>query len=391
MKLNLKAAAADLAGKDTHSAPEEKPHRVLLVDDEIPNLKGLARQLADDYDVITCESAVQALKQIDEDSEFGKFSAIISDQIMPEMSGVEFLRELHKRNHPAPRIMLTGYAALDNVISAVNEASIFRYLTKPVFAEQLMRAVREATSHYEIYRENSRLVGLVKSLLEKNAEQFKTIHSLSPQQNQAALGHETFSSKRVPLAILFADIRGFTTLSRTVEPEALIAVLDKIFSPLHEVVYQNGGVVDKHLGDGLMAIFGLSGESMLSSSLAATEKIVERSRSILETLPAPFDKIKISFGLASGSVVLGIVGSMNRSELAVIGDTVNLASRLQEFSKIALIARETQHYFAPTDRAIAICSENLLSFPSNFRRMTLPAEVGIRDFPDVKEVGVIGC
>jgi len=391
VKLNLKAAATSLTPKDTHNTPEETLHRVLLVDDEIPNLKGLSRQLADHYDVVCCESAVEALKQIDQDSEFGRFSAIISDQIMPEMSGVEFLRELHKRNHPAPRIMLTGYAALDNVITAVNEASIFRYLTKPVFSEQLMRAVREATNHYEIYRENSRLVGLVKSLMEKNAEQYKTIHSLSPQHNQNTSGHEAFSSKRVPLAILFADIRGFTTLSRTVEPEALIAVLDKIFLPLHEVVYQNGGVVDKHLGDGLMAIFGLSGEFMLSSSLAATEKIAERSRSILETLPAPFDKIKISFGLASGSVVLGIVGSMNRSELTVVGDTVNLASRLQEFSKIALAAPATQNCFLPTDRAMAVCSENLLQFPSKFRKLSLPAEVRIRDFPDVKEVGVLGC
>ena len=132
MKLNLKAASVDPGETKPGGLSAENLHRVLLVDDEIPNLKGLSRQLAEQYEVVTFESAVEALKCIDSDSEFGKFSAIISDQIMPGMSGVEFLRELHKRNHPAPRIMLTGYAALDNVISAVNEASIFGSTAKYV-------------------------------------------------------------------------------------------------------------------------------------------------------------------------------------------------------------------------------------------------------------------
>jgi class 3 adenylate cyclase len=390
MKLNLKAAA--IVKSDGEPKKEDVDlHRILLVDDELPNLTGLSRQLSDQYDVLTFQSAVDALKTVDKGGVDSRFSVVISDQIMPEMSGVEFLRELHKRTHPAPRIMLTGYAALDNVISAVNEASIFRYMTKPVFPDQLIRTVHEAIKHYEVHRENSRLVTLVKQLLEKNAELNKTVHSLSPAGSKANLELEEFTPKRVPLAVLFADIRGFTALSRTVQPEALIDVLDTIICSLHDVVYQFGGVVDKHLGDGLMAIFGLSGESMLNTALAATECMSERSRALLEGLPAPFDKLKLSFGLASGDVVLGMIGSMNRSELAVIGDIANLAARLQELSKVTLTSEQGRNSLGEFKRVMAICSQNLLAFPSNFKKSKLLDDVNVRDFPEIKEVGVFSC
>ncbi|MFY7927662.1 MAG: response regulator, partial [Oligoflexus sp.] len=226
MKLNLKAAVSKKGPEDLRPQSAEV-HRILLVDDELPNLNGLSRQLADQYDITTFQSAVEALRLIDSGGEDSRFSLIISDQIMPEMSGVEFLRELHKRTHPAPRIMLTGYAALDNVISAVNEASIFRYLTKPVFPEQLQRTVREAIQHFEVQRENARLITMVKHLLDKNAELRKTVVGLDPSKIRGDLQIE-LSPKRLPLAILFADIRGFTSLSKTVEPEKLIEVLNTI-------------------------------------------------------------------------------------------------------------------------------------------------------------------
>jgi class 3 adenylate cyclase/CheY-like chemotaxis protein len=390
MKLNLKAAAG-VKASDEQKKENEGFHRILLVDDELPNLNGLSRQLSDQYNVLTFQSAVDALRLVDKGGDDGRFSVVISDQIMPEMSGVEFLRELHKRTHPAPRIMLTGYAALDNVISAVNEASIFRYMTKPVFPEQLLRTVHEAIKHFEVHRENSRLVTLVKQLLEKNAELNKTVCSLSQNTIRGEIDTEDFAPKRVPLAVLFADIRGFTALSRTVAPEKLIEILDTIICALHEVVYKFGGVVDKHLGDGLMAVFGLSGESMLNTALAATETMAEQSRRILESLPAPFDKLRLSFGLSSGDVVLGMIGSINRSELAVIGDIANLAARLQELSKASLSSEQGRQTLGEFNRVMAICSESLLSFPSNFKHIMLKDEVSVRDFPDIKGVGVFSC
>jgi len=387
MKLILKAAVSKKGPEDLRPQSAEV-HRILLVDDELPNLNGLSRQLADQYDITTFQSAVEALRLIDSGGEDSRFSLIISDQIMPEMSGVEFLRELHKRTHPAPRIMLTGYAALDNVISAVNEASIFRYLTKPVFPEQLQRTVREAIQHFEVQRENARLITMVKHLLDKNAELRKTVVGLDPSKIRGDLQIE-LSPKRLPLAILFADIRGFTSLSKTVEPEKLIEVLNTIILSMHDVVYQCGGVVDKHLGDGLMALFGLAGESMLNTALVAAERMAERCRALLEALPPPFDSLRLSFGLASGQVVMGMIGSMNRTEIAVIGDIANLASRLQELSKLALTTEAGQDQLGEFKRVMAICSSSLLAFPSQFKRVAIEGDVLVRDFSEIKEVGVL--
>ena len=73
------------------------------------------------------------------------FEVIISDHIMPNMTGVELCTELKRRHHLSERILVTGFAELDSVVSAVNEAAIFRYLTKPVKPKQLIDAVKEAS------------------------------------------------------------------------------------------------------------------------------------------------------------------------------------------------------------------------------------------------------
>jgi hypothetical protein len=88
--------------------------------------------------------------------------------------------------------------------------------------------------------------------------------------------------------------------------------------------------------------------------------MAERCRALLEALPPPFDSLRLSFGLASGQVVMGMIGSMNRTEIAVIGDIANLASRLQELSKLALTTEAGQDQLGEFKRVMAICSSSLL-------------------------------
>ena len=65
--------------------------------------------------------------------------------------------------------------------------------------------------------------------------------------------------RKIELAVLFADVRGFTKLSSSTGAREVISVLQRLFQPIHQIIYDSGGIVDKHLGDGLMAVFGLSG------------------------------------------------------------------------------------------------------------------------------------
>jgi len=387
MKLNLKAAKSLQKSEEARAGTGQ--HHLLLVDDEAFNLAGLERILSESYKVSTFTSAPEALAFIDKGGPEADFSAIVSDHIMPGMSGVEFLKELQKRQHPAPRIMLTGFAALDNVITAVNEASIFRYLTKPVPPEEIKRAVRDALAFYEMRQENSRLITMVKRLIERNAQLTKQLQHFegdNPQTPTADKG--TPPPRRHEVAILFADIRGFTKLTRQVEPELVIGALDTIFKPVHEIVYETGGVVDKHLGDGLMAIFGLTGAPILKQTLEATARIVEQTAKTLAVLEPPFDQLKVSFGLASGTAVLGQMGSIQKSELVLIGETANLAARLQEATKLALTTEEGRNVFGDFPRVMALCSPNMLEEQSVFRSIHFTGSMAIRDFPDIRTVGV---
>ena len=115
--------------------------------------------------------------------------------------------------------------------------------------------------------------------------------------------------------MLFADVRGFTKVVREHEPEAVINALQQLFKPMHDIVYDAGGIIDKHLGDGLMAVFGLSGQTTASAALAAVREMVPATAQTLDALPEPFNRLRVSFGLAAGEVVVGMLGSQRRAEL----------------------------------------------------------------------------
>ena len=147
----------------------------MIVDDEEPNLRNLAAALSDKYPVKTHLDAREALKEIDSGE---KYDVIVSDYRMPEMNGVDFFKALKQRHHTAPRIMVTGFAALDNVIAAINECSVFQYVTKPIDVDSFKKSIDDAVSHKEMRDENGRLMTLVKELLESNAELAKDNEAL---------------------------------------------------------------------------------------------------------------------------------------------------------------------------------------------------------------------
>lgn len=121
--------------------------RILLVDDEPNVLSSLRRQLRSDYDVEIAEDPTMALHAIDKKS---PFAVVVSDYRMPKMNGIEFLSELRKQSPDTTRVMLTGYADLDNAIRAVNDGNVFRFLTKPCDNDVLLKNVKDAVAQYEL-------------------------------------------------------------------------------------------------------------------------------------------------------------------------------------------------------------------------------------------------
>jgi adenylate cyclase len=149
-------------------------------------------------------------------------------------------------------------------------------------------------------------------------------------------GHLNLGGELVPVTILFSDIRSFTTISETMEPRALLDFLNEYFSGMVESVMQHHGVVDKFIGDAIMAVFGAPvphPDDPLHAVRAALE-MRARLRKINEQFKARgLPEIRTGIGLHSGQVVAGNMGHAERMEYTVIGDAVNLASRLEGMTK----------------------------------------------------------
>jgi adenylate cyclase len=138
------------------------------------------------------------------------------------------------------------------------------------------------------------------------------------------------------ITVLFADIRGFTTLSEKENPEKIVSLLNRYFSLMSEIIFSHGGTLDKYIGDGLMALFGAPNASD-DDAKNALKAAAEMQKSVvnlnLELQAEGFNKIGIGIGLHTGEATIGYIGSEKRSEYTAIGDTVNLASRLESNAK----------------------------------------------------------
>jgi adenylate cyclase len=141
---------------------------------------------------------------------------------------------------------------------------------------------------------------------------------------KSALDGVAIGGARKTATVFFSDIRGFTAYSERVEPERVVGMLNAILSAQAGVVRRHGGDIDKYVGDALVAVF--EGEGMAERAVRAA---LEIQRSVSEALaPEDRDVVSIGIGIHTGVLVMGAMGSPDRMDFTVIGDTVNLGSRL---------------------------------------------------------------
>lgn len=134
------------------------------------------------------------------------------------------------------------------------------------------------------------------------------------------------------VTVLFADIRGFTAISEKEKPEKVVNLLNRYFSVMTDIIFEFGGTLDKYIGDGMMAIFGAptAGEEDALNAVKAAVTMQKRLGQLNAELGAEgYGSISVGIGLHTGEATIGYIGSNKRSEYTAIGDTVNLASRLE--------------------------------------------------------------
>jgi adenylate cyclase len=142
--------------------------------------------------------------------------------------------------------------------------------------------------------------------------------------------------ERKEVTILFSDIRGFTTMSEKLPPEEVVRLLNRYLDAMVKVIFNNGGTLDKYVGDAIMAFFGAPKEDphhALTACRAALSMQDELARLNEELEKEGGPALSIGMGINTGEVVVGNIGSERRMDYTVIGDHVNLASRLEGLNK----------------------------------------------------------
>lgn len=154
--------------------------------------------------------------------------------------------------------------------------------------------------------------------------------------------------KRAEVTVLFADIRGFTSISEQLSPVEVTKILNEYFSELVPIIEQHKGILNKFMGDAILAIFGepIKNENHPIDAVKCANKMLKKVKLLQEKwLNEGKPKIEIGIGIATGEAFVGNIGSEERLEYTVIGDTVNTASRIENYNKVYrtnfLISEET--------------------------------------------------
>ena len=143
--------------------------------------------------------------------------------------------------------------------------------------------------------------------------------------------------KRAEISVMFADIRGFTALSETRKAEEVSALLNEYFTELEPIIAKYNGVINKFIGDAVLVVFGdpTPDKFHAKNAVKCAEEMRQKVRQIREKWVCEGKpKIDIGIGINTGEAFIGNVGSSNRFEYTVIGDTVNIASRIEDYNKI---------------------------------------------------------
>lgn len=140
-----------------------------------------------------------------------------------------------------------------------------------------------------------------------------------------------------PIAVLFSDIRGFTALAQTLSPYDVMFALNRHFHELGEIVESNGGYIDNFIGDAFMALFGVDGDKHAPfRSVKTAVEMLQANDRMGPSMEATYGHaFPIGIGVHYGEAVIGTLGSSNREKLTAIGDTVNVASRIEAANKEA--------------------------------------------------------
>jgi adenylate cyclase len=296
------------------------PGTILVVDDNRVNSLLLSRGLEQQgHTVVFAKHGREGLDLLRR----RHFDLMLLDVLMPELDGYQVLAELKLDPHlrDVPVIMTSSLDELDSVIKCI-EMGAEDYLTKPINPVLLNARITASLEKKRLRDQQRELIS--KFATKEVAEDLLT--------SGFALG-----GKHVDASAMFCDIRAFTTIVEAQEPVETIELLNDYYMLMMDAIGAEGGIVNQMIGDGLMAIFGapVPRENHRQRAVIAARRMVELIRLYNEEQAARGKvQIQIGIGIASGPVVAGYTGTLHRATYTCVGDTVNVASRLESHTKV---------------------------------------------------------
>lgn len=314
---------------------------ILCVDDEKMVLVSLKQQLKRQFEqkfmLEVAESGEEALEIVEELlRDKIDLPVVISDHIMPGLKGDELLKRIHELSPRTLKILLTGQANVDAVGNAVNYANLYRFIGKPWDQADLNLTVTEAIRSY--YQDKK--LEEQNAVLQQKNEELRALNvayeRFVPREFLSFLGKESITDVQLgdqiekKMAVLFSDIRGFTTLSEMMTPQENFNFLIAYLKRMEPIIRQHHGFIDKYIGDAIMALFPTAANDAVQCAVEMLQTLDDyngfRSKN-------GYESIRIGIGLHAGLLMLGTVGGQDRMDSTVISDVVNVTARIEGLTK----------------------------------------------------------
>jgi len=323
-----------------------KKPKVLIVDDTPENIQVLMGTLKDQYAIVAATSGEKALRMAVAEP---RPDLILLDIMMPGMDGFEVCRRL-KEAPQAREIPVIFLSALDDTANKVKgfaEGAV-DYISKPFQPEEVLVRVN---THLTVNRlkqhlaeKNKELQAYSEHLEERVKERTAELASLNsiyerfvPREfidllkKQSILEIHLGDQVSHKMTVMFADIRGWTTLLEKMTPQQAFNFINAYLRRVSPVIKECNGFIDQYYGDGIMALFPGPPDDAVKAAVAMQAAVAEYNK---ERVRDGFDPIGIGVGLHRADLMLGIIGSEDRMQGAVVADAVNLAARVEGLNKM---------------------------------------------------------
>ncbi|MEO0646196.1 MAG: response regulator [Cyanobacteria bacterium J06650_10] len=314
-------------GTETERASFEGS-QILVVDDN-PDLRSYVSSVLQrqGYQVRTAEQGAAGL----ESATNYHPDLIISDLMMPGVNGLEMIERIRKdvELQGTPIILLTAKVDDETRLEGMEQGAD-AYLSKPFNDRELLAEVRNLLA----LKANERKVAQLNQYLTESVLQRFLPPSLVRKANEGDLQLDLRPEPRL-VTILFSDIVGFTQLSNTLRSRRVAELLNEYLETMTHAIFNNGGTVDKFMGDAVLALFGapeeMSPNEQVKRAIAAARQMYKDLDGLNQRWAEQgIGPVQFRCGIHQGTAVVGMFGSAERSDYTAIGPSVNIAARIQE-------------------------------------------------------------